>query len=283
MSETMPHFPGGVPRYIVGDRFVRTPAEGFDFPMHRHEDFTELLLVREGRGIFVIDGETYEAEPGSLLCYNRGIWHEEHADRRSTFEALYIAFEGMHIDALPPDHLTGGERRPCFALGNDQSFVERRMLDIVRESAGPHGSMHARQSSCFLLGALLVDLHRMLYEPASPAGRTRTSDQALATTVKVYIQKHYDKGISLSAMAEEASVSESHLCRAFKRETGMTTRQYVQQCRVEAAKRYLTATTYTIPHIAEIVGYRSETYFHEAFKRHAGLSPGQYRASYRRS
>jgi hypothetical protein len=42
---------------------------------------TELLLVTEGGGRFVIDEKEYTAMPGTLLIYQQGVCHKEYVDR----------------------------------------------------------------------------------------------------------------------------------------------------------------------------------------------------------
>jgi YesN/AraC family two-component response regulator len=46
---------------------------------------------------------------------------------------------------------------------------------------------------------------------------------------------------------------------------------------MEAAKHYLTSTNDTMEQIADRIGYRSETHFHQVFKQNTGITPRHYR------
>jgi AraC-like DNA-binding protein len=53
---------------------------------------------------------------------------------------------------------------------------------------------------------------------------------------------------------------------------------YLAAWRVQLAARELRTTNATLAEIAEGIGYGTEASFSKAFKRHAGVSPGEWRA-----
>ncbi len=69
--------------------------------------------------------------------------------------------------------------------------------------------------------------------------------------------------------------------RRFKAATGLTPIRYVQQIRVERAKRILEATAESVEAISWAVGYEDPAAFLRRFKRLTGVTPGEYRRRFR--
>jgi len=92
-----------------------------------------------------------------------------------------------------------------------------------------------------------------------------------------YIQTHYKKDISLTEMAQFANMSISYFSAWFKRCTGRTLVQYIQEVRVEKAKQLLLETQLKNYEIAERVGFATQPYFIRVFKNSVGVSPNAFR------
>ena len=70
--------------------------------------------------------------------------------------------------------------------------------------------------------------------------------------------------------------------RCFARETGTTPAAFVEELRVETARRLLESTDLTIGAIAARVGMNSPETLHRAFQRRAGTTPDRYRQHFSR-
>ncbi len=100
--------------------------------------------------------------------------------------------------------------------------------------------------------------------------------------VLFYIQENYNGEISLAEAASRLYVSESHLSRAFKQETGINFMQYVMKMRLEHAVEELKQTDLSILQIANDSGFSSLAMFNKAFKEHFGETPSEYRGKYKK-
>jgi AraC-like DNA-binding protein len=103
------------------------------------------------------------------------------------------------------------------------------------------------------------------------------SEPAAIAKARRYIHSHLDESLPLGAVAHEAGLSESHFCRLFKDATGLTLTDYVNRCRVEAAKRELLKPEKRVSEIAFEVGYQSLSQFNRSFARIVGTSPTLWR------
>lgn len=72
-------------------------------------------------------------------------------------------------------------------------------------------------------------------------------------------------------------LNHTSLCRLFKECTGMTVGAYATGLKVKEAKRLLRATDKPLSEIAQYLGFSSQSYFQNVFKRGTGVTPGEYR------
>lgn len=94
-----------------------------------------------------------------------------------------------------------------------------------------------------------------------------------------YLCTHIIEEISISHIAEELFVSEAHLSRMFRKETGKSITQYLNEMRIEMAKNLLKQGGRNITQVATMVGYRDSCYFSRVFHAVTGTSPKKYAQS----
>ena len=85
------------------------------------------------------------------------------------------------------------------------------------------------------------------------------------------------KSISVTDLSLFLHVSTSHLQHLFKRDTGMTIREFVLEVRLNKAELLLRTTDERIRQICFAVGFHDVSNFNHAFKRKYGFSPREYR------
>ena len=96
--------------------------------------------------------------------------------------------------------------------------------------------------------------------------------------VQKYINRHYFKeDLSIAEIANKMEVSQTYLIRLFKRNLKMTFVEYLTNVRIKNAIILMRDPTLTLSEIAELVGYNTQHYFNNVFRRHVGISPQEYR------
>ena len=86
--------------------------------------------------------------------------------------------------------------------------------------------------------------------------------------------------LSVAALARAAGLSERHLARMFRAETGTTVADHVEAVRVESARRLLEGDESGLAVVARQCGFGTVETFHRAFKRRTGITPGEHRARF---
>ncbi len=116
----------------------------------------------------------------------------------------------------------------------------------------------------------------------SPGGRGSGYGEGSVLKARLFLEEHFsDPNLMLSDAAEAVHLSQSHLSTIFAQETGMTFTQYLTGLRISRAKELLETTELRSFRIAEEVGYNDAHYFSYMFKRSTGMTPSEYRKSWR--
>ena len=97
---------------------------------------------------------------------------------------------------------------------------------------------------------------------------------------KEYILENYAQPLSLDEICSKVGFSASYFSTLFRKETGTTFSEYLNNVRMEAAKKRLRETNQTIESICESVGIHDYKRFSKRFKADAGISPREYRKLY---
>ncbi len=92
-----------------------------------------------------------------------------------------------------------------------------------------------------------------------------------------YIQSHTNVPIGVEDVAEEIHRSSSYLMRRFKAELGMSVGDYITKSKLEEACDLLTYGDRSLAEISAYLGYSSQSYFQNVFKKQYGVTPMQYR------
>lgn len=104
---------------------------------------------------------------------------------------------------------------------------------------------------------------------------------AIVNKAIAFIHDEVLNDLSLGRIARHVNVHPSYLSGLFKKETGMTVREYILRTRIEDSKYFLTHSDLPILDIAVLLGFCSQSYYARQFKRYVSMTPLQYRNKYR--
>jgi transcriptional regulator GlxA family with amidase domain len=102
------------------------------------------------------------------------------------------------------------------------------------------------------------------------------SDHKIRQTEE-YLQQHFDSDISIDSLAQQVGMGPRNFIRRFKAATGRVPGAYIQTLRVSAAKELLEHGSSSIQTVSSKIGYEDIGFFRNLFKRHTGMTPGEYR------
>jgi transcriptional regulator GlxA family with amidase domain len=111
--------------------------------------------------------------------------------------------------------------------------------------------------------------------PASARPETRCGPAVRAA--REFVAGHVGERLSVAGIARHANLSARQLTRLFLAELGVTPGRYVEQVRLEAARRMLEDTSAGVEEISRACGFGAPETMRRSFLRGLGVSPAEYR------
>ncbi|MEM6831207.1 MAG: AraC family transcriptional regulator [Bacteroidota bacterium] len=93
-----------------------------------------------------------------------------------------------------------------------------------------------------------------------------------------HVRENFTKPIALSEMTELISMTEPSFCRYFKKLTGKTFTQFVNEYRLVHASKLLAEKQISISEVCFESGFSNYSHFNKLFKSFTGKSPSEYRS-----
>lgn len=143
-------------------------------------------------------------------------------------------------------------------------------LQIVEYFAGP-----ALALSCAKV--MLINAKRDSQFPYMTLQARLLHSDDVVLRAQSHIRSHVREEISVESLSRELGVSGRTLNRRFHEALGCSPTQYLQEVRVEGAKRLLETTSLSFEEIMERVGYGDPSSFRKLFERITKVSPSRYR------
>ena len=126
-------------------------------------------------------------------------------------------------------------------------------------------------------GAVLVRaLCSSLVDRAGPA-RRQPHPRVDLRLVNAFIDAHMDRSLTVAHLADACAISVSHLHAIFRDRLDVTPHAYIQQRRIDYARRLILDTNWPLGVIARHVGFTDQATFSRACRRHLGVPPSRLR------
>jgi len=272
------YFGPDFPLYATRER------ERFHLPVHAH-DFIEIHYVAEGRGVHYIAEERLSVEKGDLFVVPIGTRHVYRPSSEAARDELIVyncLFDPKLLSVLRSsypfsaeiDDIVSGKGQAYRRYKDVHHEARMHMEALLREFRTKQPGFEAAMYA--LLTQLLVHLHRLERNVAAPPPA-----YAQFGTVLAYLADHVHLPVTLEDVARLVPASPGYVQRMFKRTTGQSFTEYVQNLRIEKSVELLTTTSLPVKEIAAKVGYRDMKFFHALFRKKTGRSPGRYRSERR--
>ncbi|MEW6254654.1 MAG: AraC family transcriptional regulator [Pseudomonadota bacterium] len=216
------------------------------------------------------------ARPGTIWLCPIGVVEDSIriTDDLSDILHMYIAEEVL-ADVSAAASRTASVGNIAYRADIDDEFVRQVGYRIRAEledesSVGPFLVDSLARS----MAAYLVSRYGggMVQNPSEPA-----IEQFRMRRVIEYINDNLETDISLADLSAIACLSRHHFARAFRSAVGVPPHRFISSLRLQRAQDMLVHTPFSLAEIAYACRFSSQSTFTRAFRRHVGVSPGEYR------
>lgn len=269
------------PLDIGVDRYKDFPSA--TLPLHWH-DFVEFDFVLSGTVRFTVNSETFTLSPGECLYISSGTLHTAVQTGDEHVDVLVIAFRpellagGLqgtvhqkYIRPLTDKGIHGCKIDPSRNSGKNLIETLRRMPAIPEDAFG----YELRVLSIISEAWLLLNEYLSQFSPAWQAKLVRQT--ARMKEMLAYIHNAYKSSIKIDELASHGGISRAECFRCFKRYTGKTPVEYLNNYRLSQAANMLITTELSIVEIGLACGFESQSYFGKLFKENYGVTPLRFR------
>lgn len=146
-------------------------------------------------------------------------------------------------------------------------------LYLVTRFVGPTASQA-------LASMLMLEWHGDGQAPYVQFSARRDHGDALISDLQRWLDQHVDAPRPVEEMAARSGLNRRTLERRFRSATGYAPIAYVQQLRVQRARRLLERTAMPVEQVSFAVGYMNPAYFRRVFHRVTRLTPAAYRRKF---
>ena len=110
--------------------------------------------------------------------------------------------------------------------------------------------------------------------------KNNTSSSPCVNHAIEYIKNNYTNDISIDKICEELNINKCYFCSIFKKETGSTFINYLNNYKIEKSKELLKNTNLSLLDISLSVGFNNQSYYSTIFKKLTGKRPLEFRDEY---
>lgn len=231
---------------------------------NRKTTMFELELPTEDGGISFIDGEAHPITKNSVICAKPGqIRHT-----RLPFKCYYI-------------HIIVNEGELCDRLSKIPHFVntddgEREIYEKFFKEITVLYNASSEDASLMIHSRLLELIHILSEHSERMTVKETSHNKQMIERVIHYIEDNLTSELSLERVSKYASFSTIYFHNCFKRATGKTLREFVEERRIKRALSLLIGSDMTLAEIAYECGFSSQSYFSYAFKKAMKMTPREY-------
>ncbi|MFA6403273.1 MAG: helix-turn-helix domain-containing protein [Salinivirgaceae bacterium] len=188
-----------------------------------------------------------------------------HVDATSRFAAAFPSV------VLKPDHVITIDGRLYTSGGSTSTF--HLLLRIIQKYCG--NEMVIRIAKIF---AIDMDRYQQSYFGTFVPSRNHNDD--LVKKVQENMETRFHEIGSLEDIMKDIPSSRRNFVRRFKQATGIPPIEYLQNVRIESAKKQLEQTNQNINEIIDRTGYSDPKSFRKVFSKIVGMTPLEYRKKF---
>jgi len=259
-------------------------------PHHHH--YFELIYILQGEGKHIINGNQFEYKKGDLFLLN--------TDDQHTFktaiptELCIIDFTGSFFTFIRSDEKRNYQSSGFFEqmeyIFNNQYRLkgnivtnenDKQLTEILIErllwekEKNEYGKDEVCRNIVFLLLQLIT---RCIHTHSIFPVKTKRAERVVRDIINYIHQNIYNKeNIKIENIARRFYKSKDHISLYFKKQAGITLKDYILSYKLELAKTRLLYSDLPVASIASELDFADESHLNKLFKSKLGVTANAYR------
>ena len=233
--------------------------------------------------------QTYDYQEGTIVCFAPG----QTAETNPTTDKVQVNAHGIlfHPDLLRGTSLGKNIKKYTFFsyevnealhLSEEERSIVVDCLKIIRMELEHGVDKHSKTLLVNHIELLLNYCMRFYERQFITRGKT---NRDVLTRFENLLDEYFESTLAeqdglptVKYFADKLCLSSNYFGDMFKKETGKSPQEYIQEKVIELAKERISGTADTVSQIAYSLGFQYPQHFCRLFKKRVGYTPSEYRA-----
>jgi transcriptional regulator GlxA family with amidase domain len=211
----------------------------------------------------------FSACSGAVMLAETGLLNGCSATSHWGYSELFQR-EYPEVDFRPEPNLVFADRAGRIVTAGGTTSWHDLALHVIARYGSPGEALRIAK-------VYLLKWHSEGQLPYTPLVKRVLHADSVVRRCEKWLGNHYREASVIGKAVELAGIPERTLKRRFTTATGHSLMEYVQNLRIEEAKRLLETTTMAVDEVSVAVGYEEASFFRRLFRRVTGLTPSDYR------
>lgn len=234
---------------------------------HYHSVF-EIYYLEKGNCTYFIDDKCYDVKEGDIVLIPEGVIHNTvYPDEKHQRKLIQCSKKYIPASAYEKVVSLG------YIYRNPLVLIEVNRIFGRIENEYENSDDFSKDMLAYLTGELVFLLVRN-----SENRQNITTGSIYVEKALGYVRENFTTDIKLYEVAEVCHMSEEHLSRKFKKETGLGFNEFVNMLRLQKAEYMLkNDKNLSVAEVAFACGFNDSNYFSKKFHCEYGYTPSSVR------
>lgn len=216
--------------------FTHTFEEKIDpgnYQLHNHYGMYEIFIFLKGEASFIVEGTTYPLKKYDTVILNPNEFHNIRHSSDVTYERFVLTLRNSFFVDGGCDrfrHMLDARAPGTQNMIPAEFIIKNKVPDILERLE----EYAADKNSDILIPCAVTELLNALDKYHHTA--TLSADNEKITPIIMYINENLTSPLTIESIADTFYLNKYHLCRIFKKHTGMTVNKYITHKRILLVK-----------------------------------------------
>ncbi len=244
-----------------------------DIGLHWHEYF-EIEFYIGGKGSTKINGTEYILQKGVICMFNTTDFHDIHFDRTDPLQEIRVTMDPNILDFDLLNRIFSIKGNACFQLDEENYNRIYNLMELCADQASKQGVF---TNKCMQDIVEIIFIILLEFTETDSENMDMPATKSYIMRAISYLEMNFYKNPSLEEVANYVLLNKNYFCTLFRKQTGKTFIRYINDLKLQYAKKLLSSTDLAANEIFYKCGFGSFSTFLHEFRAKYGETPMQYR------
>ena len=195
---------------------------------------------------------------------------------KSTFEQNVDSFFAIHIDSEFMQEIANNISNHSQVFFKNESIISGKLVQVLIKKF-IFEYIHKQSGYKLMLQSISTELAIEILRQSIIDNNNKAAYKNDIKKIIAFLEERYQDNITLDDIAKEVNISRYHLLRVFKSETGKTPFEFLNDIKIEHAKKLLINKKFNMTEISSLCGFTNASHFSVVFKKKTGSTPSEFK------